>query len=205
MAGPETTLEDQDKPGQIQIQEPEPKSMVAAPPRAGIVGLAADIKDLKKHFDQFTQLKQELLTEDDYYEIKTKNGTEKAIGKSGWYKFGVAFNITTIIVHQTKEWLDQAKGLYFYKTKVQGIAPNGRIAEDIGICDNTENDRKGESEHVISAMSITRAKERVYITLLGAPEKGESEPQEKCKCPPDVQANTPLHKGKCGNCGKARA
>ncbi len=203
MAGPEQQLDAPNPPQPIESQDTT--KPVAAPPRAGIVGLAADVKELKKHFDLFTQLKQELLTEDDYYYIKTKDGMEKAIGKSGWYKFGVAFNITTIIVHQTKEWLDQAKGLYFYKTKVQGIAPNGRIAEDIGICDNTENDRKGESEHVVSAMSITRAKERVYITLLGAPEKGESEPIEKCTCPEDIKSKLPAQKGKCPNCNRSRA
>ena len=71
---------------------------------SGIVGLAAKIDTIKDHFNEFEKLKTELLNDNDYYDVKDKAGnTTKAIGKSGWYKFGVAFNISTYIIKEESD------------------------------------------------------------------------------------------------------
>jgi len=181
--------------------------------QTGIVGLADKIDTIKEHFKSFEKLKDDLLTDNDYYKIKTKDhGEQKAIGKSGWYKFGVAFNISTFIIKEEKEWIDKEKGIFAYHLQMQATAPNGRSVQDVGSCDNTERDRKDASEHVVRAMAATRASERCMIKMVGAPEKAsedENASTEKvangskdCTCTLEARVITPDGRG-CSNCKKS--
>jgi len=201
MQSAESAEPKQDAPGQVVVAS-----------QSGIVGLAAKLSDIKDHFGQFETLKKELLNENDYYTVKGKDGkSHQAIGKSGWYKFGVAFNISTYIIKEEKEWLNDEHTEFAYHITMQASAPNGRNVADTGSCDNTSKDREGASIHVVRAMASTRAKERCMITMVGAPEKATDDGsttngnataagEKFCTCDtPDI---TPDKKG-CRECHKS--
>jgi len=190
-------------------QTNDEEQLPVVPHQTGIVGLADTIEKIKGHFDTFEKLKSDLLNDNDYYEVKLKDGKKgKAIGKSGWYKFGVAFNISTFIIKEEKEWLDKENQIFAYHLTVQASAPNGRTVQDVGSCSNAKNDREGESEHVVRAMATTRAKERCYITMVGAPEKASEDERVApngnsvvCVCSDEKRDVTADKKG-CRNCKK---
>lgn len=141
------------------------------PAKSGVVELAASIEQLKENFQTFERVKKEILTKNDYFIVKDKNGREiEAIRKSGWYKFQVAFNLSHEIMEE-KELSRQDESDYLgYSFKVRVIAPNGRYAEEVGTCDNREPLRKNATRHEIRAMAKTRATERGIIAVVGAKE-----------------------------------
>ena len=191
---------------QEEAESPIPSQLVVA--NAGIVGLAAKLSDIKDHFGQFETLRKELLNDNDYYDVKDKNGKlHKAIGKSGWYKFGVAFNISTYILKEEKEWLNDEHTEFAYHITMQASAPNGRNCTDTGSCDNTGLDRPGVSIHVVRAMASTRAKERCMITMVGAPEKatdtGATSTQSNSKYCECAEPEITPDKDGCRKCHKA--
>jgi len=149
----------------------QPRNVLIQNPGEGIVSLASSLEDLKKRMQLLSQLKKEILTEDDFAEfnIKQKNGTTrtvKAIKKSGCLKYAVAFNLTTIVTQMEKVWINENSNQFAWHVTVQCIAPNGRITEELGVCDNV-TDRPNQSEHVIKTMAKTRGTSRAIIGMVG--------------------------------------
>jgi len=141
----------------------------------GMVQIQEEPEAIAAKFKKYEKLKELILSEDDYYE--TEHG--KALGKSGLYKLGVAFNLDTLIVEERKITKADDPTYVGYKFTIQCTAPNGRITMDVGFCDNTEKDRPDANEHVVRAMAVTRGKERCYVTMMGAPEKKGKMPEGK--------------------------
>ena len=79
----------------------------------------------------FQELKSKLLDDNDLVVIEGK----KYIKRSGWRKIALAFNISTEIVEVSREEKD---GKYIVRVKARAVAPNGRISEELGVCDSSE-------------------------------------------------------------------
>jgi len=107
---------------------------------------------------------------------------KKYIKRSGWRKIALAFNVTTEIVKIEREKIDD---VYIVRVIARAIAPNGRISEEVGICDSTEF-QKGRlkfSYHNIETKATTRAINRSISNLVGGGELSAEEiiegPEEK--------------------------
>lgn len=182
-----------------------------AEPHAVVVA-DVNLADLKKRYDLYAKIKRELLTKNDYYKVKNKDGKEMdAIRKSGWFKFAVAFQISIDILDEERV-TDESTGYTAFHFKVRARA-GMRSTEDVGSCDNNEPNKKGATMHEIRAMAKTRATERAIILMVGADDvaaedyENSTEPvpenkptqSEVCHCPFDVIKE---EKGKCTICGK---
>jgi len=118
----------------------------------------------------FQELKSKLLDENDLVVIEGK----KYIKRSGWRKIALAFNISTEIVEVSREEKD---GKYIVRVKARAIAPNGRVSEEIGVCDSSEfeNGRLKASIHNIETKAATRALNRAISNLVGGGEVSAEE------------------------------
>lgn len=190
-------------------KETEPKTSIQV---ASLLGERTTPEELAAFMERYEKFKVKLLKDSDYAQI----GDSKAIRKSGWYKLGVAFQISSLPTKIWKEWHNQEKNEFIYHVEVQCTAMNGRVCGDVGTCTNFDEKNpilKGAPEHVIKAMAVTRGSERALIKMLGAPDQGAEDVEsnvkpengnskqngEVCHCAFDKMNN---NKGVCGNCGK---
>ena len=186
---------------QEQIEKPEPV-LETHPVQAkaqGVVSLAVTPEALVEFYKQYEDIKKKLLTENDYVII---NGV-KTIAKSGWFKLGVAFNLDTLIINEQRRVSEDS--IITWEIAVQCRAPNGRLVQEVGVCDDGPRDRKDVAEHVVKAMAMTRATERAYIKMLGSPDSAAEDarpnktPTKFCKC---EAGPATTQDGTCKNCGE---
>lgn len=190
----------------------EGKTELVKQEQSGMSMLIINLEDLVKRYDLYADVKKKLLKPHDYYKVKTKDGQEKdAIRKSGWFKFGVAFQLSYQIVHEERIVDEDNHYIAFHFTvkAYDGL----RSAEATGSCDNREPKRPNQTLHEIRAMAETRATERAIIKMMGTDDvaaedyENSSEPTEPnhptnpevCHCDWSKMKND---KGRCGNCGK---
>ncbi len=177
---------------------------------ASLLGERTSVEDLKGFMQRYEDFKKALLKENDYAQI----GDSKAIRKSGWYKLGVAFQISSIPTKVEKEWHNKERNEYIWHTEVQCSAMNGRVCTDVGTCTNYDEKNpilKGAPEHVIKAMAVTRASERALVKMLGAPDQAADDVEANktngngnskyCTCHPSLREATADFKG-CRTCKK---
>ena len=143
-----------------------------------------DVGLLKKRYDTIQKIKSEILTADDFVDLK--NG-QKATRKSGWLKYAVAFGLSFEIISERKE-IDpnNVKSFTYYITVRCTDPTKSRTTEAVGSC--TLNEKSTFStEHIVRAMADTRATERAIIKMLGTNEKAaddlpEHVEKEFCEC-----------------------
>jgi len=140
----------------------------------------------KKAMLQFEKIKSEILNDTDTVIIAGK----KYIKRSGWRKIALAFNITTEIVKIEREKIDDK---YIIRVIARAKAPNGRISEEVGICDSSEFN-KGELKftyHNAETKATTRAINRAISNLVGGGELSAEEiiegPEEKIEQKSDTK------------------
>ncbi|MFP3257407.1 MAG: hypothetical protein RXO36_06370 [Candidatus Nanopusillus acidilobi] len=158
--------------------------------QANIEVVLPNVAMAKQAMAQFEQIKTEILNNDtDIIMIEGK----KYIKRSGWRKIALAFNVTTEIVKIEREKIDD---VYIVRVIARAIAPNGRISEEVGICDSTEF-QKGRlkfSYHNIETKATTRAINRSISNLVGGGELSAEEiiegPEEKI----EERSETPIDK-----------
>ena len=168
-----------------------------------------DVAALKKRYDIIQQIKKDVLTDQDFFKLKSG---DKAIGKSGWLKYAVAFALSFKILQERKEVDQQDPSKFTYHITVECKDPTGsRSTEAVGSC--TINEKPTfTTEHIVRAMADTRATERAIIKMLAPNEKAaEDLPSEMVE---DATIATNFckeasHKkdhddkaNKCSKCGK---
>jgi len=118
----------------------------------------------------FQELKSKLLDENDIVQIEGR----QYIKRSGWRKIALAFNISTELVEASREETD---GKYIMRIKARAVAPNGRVSEEIAVCDSTEfeHGRLKASIHNIETKAATRAINRAISNLVGGGEVSAEE------------------------------
>lgn len=107
----------------------------------------------------FEELKQSLLTDDDYATIQKK----PYVKKSGFRKIAVFFGLSDSIISEDR--VDRENGTFFWRIKVQAAAPNGRTSIGVGICDSQER-KFSHVEHDVYATAHTRAKNRAISDMV---------------------------------------
>lgn len=112
-----------------------------------------------KAWNLFLELKQKLLTSDDYQNISGK----KFIKKSGFRKIAVAFNLSDTILESKR--IDSEDGSFTWRIVVEVQAPNRRICTGVAVCDSKER-KFAHVEHDVFATCHTRAKNRAISDMV---------------------------------------
>lgn len=90
------------------------------------------IDDTLEMYEDYDDLKSQLINEDDIQEI---NGDGRFIKKSGWRKIATAFNLDIEIIDYSRSLVN---GILRYTVKARSTAPNGKTATAIAIAQSTE-------------------------------------------------------------------
>ena len=129
----------------------------------------------------FEELKQSLLTDDDYATIQGK----PYVKKSGFRKIAVFFGLSDSIISEDR--VDRENGTFFWRIKVESRAPNGRTSVGVGICDSQERNFS-HIEHDVYATAHTRAKNRAISDMVAgglvSAEEMDPRPEKTTKTPP---------------------
>ncbi|MEM3489816.1 MAG: hypothetical protein QXO75_09230 [Nitrososphaerota archaeon] len=128
-----------------------------------------DVEGTVEALEAFQRLKQSVLDQNDIVEINGK----KYIKRSGWRKIALAFNISTEVVTIEREKIGET---YVIRVKARASAPNGRVSEEVGICDSTEfTGGLKPTYHNIESKAATRAINRAISNLVGGGEVSAEE------------------------------
>lgn len=140
----------------------------------GIVRPAEDIKNVVELYDQFEEIKEELL---DHSTDIAKISGEPHVKKSGWRKIATAFNVSTELVDSGKEI---ENGVIKYQAVVRAEAPNGKTATATGMAGSNESNfmrsrgRKGE----MSDQRIKKLEKKDDVLLIDGAYRGLKDPRE---------------------------
>lgn len=136
----------------------------------------------------FQNLKQVLLTDEDTYVVKDRDGKPKlAVKKSGWRKMAVAFGLNDEILSALREFDPLEAGHWTWRIRVRVTSRGGRSVEAIGAC-STKERKFAHAEHDTYAMAHTRAKSRAIADMLGAADQVAEEVPEEEYIPPPKDA-----------------
>ncbi|MEM3191855.1 MAG: hypothetical protein QW292_07160 [Candidatus Parvarchaeota archaeon] len=128
-----------------------------------------DVEGTVEALNAFQRLKQSVLDQNDIVEI----GGRKYIKRSGWRKIALAFNISTEVVTIEREKIGET---YVIRVKARASAPNGRVSEEVGICDSAEfTGGLKPTYHNIESKATTRAINRAISNLVGGGEVSAEE------------------------------
>jgi hypothetical protein len=94
----------------------------------------ADEKSIVDAFHAYQELREALLEPSDFQEAERGKHFVK---KSGWRKLAVAMGVSDKLIERTYD-RDDKRRIERAEVTVRAIAPNGRFAEGIGICDSRE-------------------------------------------------------------------
>ncbi len=127
--------------------------------------------DRVKIFEEFRQLKNKVLSSEDFAEVSIKDKRtgetkkRKILLKSGWRKIKIFFGISSEILEMKRE-KDGDKIIYMCKAKV--YTQSGVSAEAVGICSSDEPGKLNMPEYVLSSIAQTRAINKAIADLVGA-------------------------------------
>lgn len=198
-ADPEVT---DPKPVEAPKQDAEfqPASTLATEPDDGAALQPVDPSGTVEMYEQYEQLKADLLDSDDY-----QNGN--FIKKSGWRKIATAFNVDVDVAETERE---QANGVIRYRVEAVATAPNGKTARALGMAESSESnfmdtvdyddvqgredeladesdvfkvdgkyrrlrDPRAVKEHNVLTLAATRGKNRAISDLVGGGEVSAEE------------------------------
>lgn len=143
---------------------------------SGIITPVTDVKKAVEAWSLFNELKEKLLTDEDYYIIRGTGKIRRVPTRTGWRKLGLFFGVSTEIVEE-KRW--ERSGVFGYDFMVRAIAPNGQMMVGVGSCDSFELGKAGGkllvSEHNVRAKAHTRAVNRAISDLIGGGELSAEE------------------------------
>jgi hypothetical protein len=110
---------------------------------------------------------EHIVNDKDFADIKGK----QHLCKSGVRKIQLALNISTEII-KDEVWKEDDQ--WIAKYIVKAIAPSGRFATSVGVCEQFENNRT-RTRHDTEATAQTRATSRAILDLVGFGAIGTSE------------------------------
>lgn len=183
---------------EVQETEPVTDKGVTTAENDLLVPATEDLAAIKETYDQFEQIKSNLLTKDD----KESASGKVFITKSGWRKIATAFNVSVESIKETKTVED---GIMTWSVTAKAVAPNGKSATGVGMCATNESrfmddvsskdewdkededvlnvdgkwrklkDPRAVKEHDVYATAATRAKNRAISDLVGGGEVSAEE------------------------------
>jgi len=144
-------------------------NIVTAPSNMMLIEPAADIAELKKHWENIQELKKSILDKSDIQEI----GDRTYVKRSGWRKMAAAFAISDRIVSKDREEL--AGGAFLWRIEVEAYhTKSGRSMTGVGVCSSTER-KFAHVDHDVFAIAHTRAINRAISDLVGLGEVSAEE------------------------------
>jgi len=142
-------------------QTQETTEMVPATSTMMLIEPAAEIEELKRHWQTIQELKKSVLDRSDIQEIQGK----AYVKRSGWRKLQSAFAISDRITSKERE--DQGNGDFLWRVEVEAYhVKTGRSAVGVGTC-STKERKFAHPDHDILATAHTRAKNRAISDLIG--------------------------------------
>jgi len=127
------------------------------------------IREVQRAMQEYQQGLQAILDPSDWQVfVDRRDGSEKRfVKRSGWRKVGTWFgldlqiDVVSIVVDR-----DEQGAPVRVRLVGRAIAPNGRVAEDVGACSMDER-RFSKPEHDLLATAATRALNRATSNLVG--------------------------------------
>ena len=145
------------------------------------IGSAERIKDALR---RYTELRNQLLSKDDWQTIVVNGKKREVLKKSGFRKLAMAFSLSTEIVRETRRDFEK---YFVYEITCKAIAPNGRYATACASCASDEQEFS-HVENDTRAIGQTRATNRAIADLLG---EGVSAEEMETPAPPALPASQP--------------
>lgn len=137
------------------------------PAGSGIVKPVVTPQEFKENWDNYRALRDSMIEQDDIVKIQGKPYLKKGF----WRKIATAFNLSDEIIKEEKINVDDG---FMWKIMVRTLAPNGRVATGVGVCDSRERNW-AHPEHDVYATCHTRAKNRAISDLVGGGEVSAEE------------------------------
>lgn len=150
------------------MSAPEETAITPAPVMM-LIEPAAEIEELKKHWEKIQQLKKSILDKSDIADIQGKT----FVKRSGWRKLQSAFAISDRILNKERE--DLGEGQFLWRIEVEAYhVKTGRSATGVAVCSSKER-KFAHVEHDVFAICHTRAKNRAISDLIGLGEVSAEE------------------------------
>jgi hypothetical protein len=147
----------------------EESAIAPATPVMTLIEPAAEIEELKKHWEKIQQLKKDILDKSDIANIQGKT----FVKRSGWRKMAAAFAISDRIVSKEKE--DLGNGEFLWRIEVEAYhRGSGRSMTAVAVCSSKER-KFAHPEHDVFAVCHTRAVNRAISDLVGLGEVSAEE------------------------------
>lgn len=129
-----------------------------------------DLEGAKSLLGKFRDIKREILSEKEFYEIQAEGGRKELLNRRGCSILSLIFQLSEPEPPQvTVTELSEGVMLFRVRTCIQ--APNGRRAWGVGSCSTAEIKGKGpRAYHDAESKAHTRAKERAVSDLVGGGE-----------------------------------
>lgn len=155
----------------------QPETAIVHQSSLTLVEPAAEIAELKKHWEKIQQLKKDILDKSDISNIQGRT----FVKRSGWRKMASAFAISDRILSKERE--DLGNGDFLWRFEVEAYhSASGRSMTAVSVCSSKEK-KFAHVEHDVYATAHTRAVNRAISDLVGL---GEVSAEE-------VEADSPLH------------
>jgi hypothetical protein len=173
-------------------------------PAMMLIEPAAEIEELRKHWQKIQELKKSILDKTDIAEIQGRT----FVKRSGWRKMASAFAISDRIL--SKQLEDLGNGDFLWRIEVEAYhLKSGRSMTGVAVCSSTER-KFAHPEHDVFAICFTRAANRAISDLIGLGEVSAEEieaeqPMSQSQHIPAVPPSSPqVQKEEICVCGHAR-
>lgn len=128
-----------------------------------------DVRTVNAAMREYQQGLQAILDADDYQAFADRGGDPKRfVKRSGWRKIATWFTLD-LLINPTSITVDRDEHGNPLRARVVGrvVAPNGRVAEDVGACSITEPRQFNRPENDLITTAATRALNRATSNLVG--------------------------------------
>jgi hypothetical protein len=130
---------------------------------------AAEIEDLRRHWERIQDLKRSVLDKSDLVDIQGRT----YVKRSGWRKLQSAFAISDRIISKERE--DQGDGNFLWRIEVEAYhVRTGRSSIGVGVCSSKER-KFAHVDHDVYAIAHKRSKNRAISDLIGLGEVSAEE------------------------------
>ncbi len=139
---------------------------------SGIIApVVAKAEEAIKAWQLFTELKEKLLTKEDYYLV----GSKLHPGRTGWRKLALFFGLSSPEIVEERRW--ERNGEFGYDFVVRVVAPNGQEMVGVGSCSqgDVRKSKMDPTEHNVRSKAQTRALNRAIADLIGGGELSAEE------------------------------
>lgn len=159
---------------------PSPPSLDVAPYTRREPLRPMPLHEVQRAMSEYQQGLQAILAETDWQTFLARNGDEQRfVKRSGWRKIGTWFGLDCELdPAKVNVERDERGGIMRATVIARVVAPNGRMWDDVGVCDLSEGGFS-KPEHDIVSTAATRAINRATSDLVGMGDVSAEEVMER--------------------------